>query len=166
MTEPQQSRQLVLAIHGRFASAILNGTKAYELRKRLPKGLSAGDRVYLYETAPTSAIVGAFTIAKVLKLSVPEAWQTVGAGLGITKEEFDSYVNGAGKVVALKVQERFRLRRQQSCQDLASLDAAFCPPRSAVVIENDALLAYLGELIEPVDENSDRAQDVSPGAKR
>ena len=121
--------------------------------------------MYLYETAPTSAIVGAFTIADILLLSPPEAWATIGDGLAITKAEFDSYVNGSSKVVALKVRGRFRLRLQQSCRDLASLDASFCPPRSAVMLENEALLAHLGDLVEPVD-NIEHSLDRRASEKR
>lgn len=151
MPEETDARQVVLAIRPRFASAILDGSKTYELRKRLPKGLRSGDLVYLYETAPTSAMVGAFTIADVLPISPDDAWEQVGQGFAISKTEFDTYVNGAKQVVALKVDERFRLRESLSHNALASIDASFSPPRSARLIRSLELANLLRELVEPIE---------------
>lgn len=44
-----------------YAERILAGTQPAILQKNRPQDLDVGERVYIYETAPTSAIVGYFT---------------------------------------------------------------------------------------------------------
>lgn len=50
---------LLLAIKQRHAEDILFNNKTVEIRKRCPR-MTAGDKVYLYVTAPISAVVGYF----------------------------------------------------------------------------------------------------------
>lgn len=55
-------RVAVMPIHPRYANAILGGTKSAEFRKRrLAPDIQ---RIVVYETAPTSLIVGEFWIGK------------------------------------------------------------------------------------------------------
>lgn len=144
-----QSREpigIVLAIHGRHARAILCGEKTHELRRRLP-ALSPGDCVYLYETAPKSAVVGGFRVKSVRRERPKAMWDLVGAdGFAISKAEFQAYVNGAQEVVALEVADPFRLRRSATVAELAGVDSAFRPPQSATFLRSSTLLAHLQAL--------------------
>jgi predicted transcriptional regulator len=54
------SREVVMSIKPKYAQAILDGTKKYEFRKTHP--LYRVGKVYIYETAPTKAIVGWFVL--------------------------------------------------------------------------------------------------------
>jgi predicted transcriptional regulator len=51
-------RDIVASIHPRHAQAILDGTKTVELRRKVWRMGAEIDRMFLYETAPTSALVG------------------------------------------------------------------------------------------------------------
>lgn len=151
--EPSTTR-IVLAIHSRHAQAILEGEKTHELRKRLPR-LSRGDVVYLYETAPTSSIVGGFVVDGVRRDTPARTWRTVGNGFAITKPEFDGYVNGSEKVIALKVSGAFRLKNAVTKNDLAALAVTFTPPQSAVVVRDPTLVRHLDTLAkEPLSQST------------
>ena len=139
-------RQIVLAIHGRHADAILRGKKTYELRRRLP-AVSEGDYVYLYATAPQSAVVGGFRVKRVRREGPGKMWKLVGGkGFAISKSEFEAYVAGASEVVALEVAEPVRLRRSAPVGELAGVDSGFRPPQSAVVLRSHSLRSHLEAL--------------------
>lgn len=142
----REPRRIVLAIHGRHARAILGGRKTHELRRRLPT-LSPGDWVYLYETAPESAVVGGFRVKGVRRERPKAMWDLVGAdGFAISKSEFDAYVSGAEEVVALEVADPFSLRRSASVPELVGVDSAFRSPQCATFLRSSALLAHLQAL--------------------
>lgn len=138
-------RHVALAIHGRHAQAILNGEKTHELRRRLPT-ISKGDYVWLYETAPQSAIIGGFIVGQVSRQSPTRIWANVGSGFAITKDEFEDYVAGAAEVVALKVGESFRLRRPSAKQEMAGVGSGFTPPQSVTVLHSRILTGHLERL--------------------
>ncbi len=141
-----EARHIVLAIHGRHADAILCGKKTHELRRRLP-AVSEGDYVYLYATAPQSAVVGGFRIKRVRREGPRQMWKLVGRrGFAISKAEFEAYVAGASEVVALEVAEPVRLRRSAPVGELAGLDSGFRPPQSAVVLRSPSLRNHLEAL--------------------
>ena len=141
-----EARQIVLAIHGRHADAILCGKKTHELRRRLPT-VEEGDFVYLYATAPQSAVVGGFRIKGVRREGPRKMWKLVGGkGFAISKSEFEAYVAGASEVVALEVEEPVRLRRSAPLEELAGLDSGFRPPQSAIVLRSHSLRSHLEAL--------------------
>lgn len=59
----------VLAIHPRFADLIYAGRKTVEFRRRIPKGMRPGGRVFLYETAPVRKVTGSFVVAGIARLT-------------------------------------------------------------------------------------------------
>ncbi|ACU74355.1 conserved hypothetical protein [Catenulispora acidiphila DSM 44928] len=93
-------RVLLLSLRPRFAEAILEGSKTVELRRR-PIAAGAGTRVVLYSSAPTMAIVGTARL-RTVDVAAPEtAWKRHRARLGLTKEEFDGYLDGADQAYLL-----------------------------------------------------------------
>lgn len=144
--QTREPRRIVLAIHGRHARAILGGRKTHELRRRLP-ALTPGDWVYLYETAPESAVIGGFRVKGVRRECPKAMWDLVGEdGFAISKSEFQAYVDGATEVVAIEVADPFRLRRSASVAELAGVDSTFRPPQSATFLRSSTLLAHLQAL--------------------
>lgn len=93
----------LLSIRPKFARAILGGTKRFEFRKRGFAEVPAC--VFIYETAPTSQIIGMFTVESVIR-DAPEAlWTTCQAESGIAKDEYDAYFADADGGLALVVGE-------------------------------------------------------------
>ncbi|MBM4411221.1 MAG: ASCH domain-containing protein [Chloroflexi bacterium] len=84
---------VLLGIHPRHADAILRGSKTVELRRRFP-AIAAGTTVYLYASAPVSAVVGAFEVTGVAKAAPSRLWRDHGKRTAIDKAEFERYFSG------------------------------------------------------------------------
>lgn len=135
----------VLSIHTRFAESILRGEKTHELRRRLPT-VSPGDRVFLYATKPTGAIVGGFVVKQALRGSARQLWRRFGHGFALRKSEFDEYTEGADVCVALEVDTTFRLRRTSSVAEMKAVAPAFSAPQSVCSLRDDRLRGHLDAL--------------------
>lgn len=145
MPEADGSRQLVLAIQERHANAILSGSKTHELRRRL-RSVAAGDRVYLYATAPASAVVGSFVVRSVSRMAPDGMWAEIGDGFAISETEFHTYTAGAAEVTALEVGDPRRLRRPAGATELARISPEFSPPQSVAVLRSPTVQTHLQRL--------------------
>jgi predicted transcriptional regulator len=86
-------RALVLSVRPRFARAILSGSKTAELRRQRVSA-PPGTAVILYSSSPMMAVVGTARIGAVDALAPRQAWRRYRKGLGLTKAEFDAYLEG------------------------------------------------------------------------
>lgn len=86
------TRAVLLSIRPRFAKAILDGSKTYELRRRFPK-LEPGTVVYLYSSSPDMAIVGSFVSAEIKRAAKDELWHQLQSELGLAEHEFSAYLD-------------------------------------------------------------------------
>lgn len=82
---------VLLSVQPRFAEAILNGTKTYELRRRFPS-LEPGTIVYIYSSSPAMAIVGSFVSAEIHRSDKDDLWVRLSAFLGLAEQEYQSYL--------------------------------------------------------------------------
>ena len=145
MASAEGSRQLVLAIHERHANAILGGNKTHELRRRL-RSVAEGDRVYLYATAPASAVIGSFVVRSVSRMTPAGMWEEIGDGFAISESEFHTYTAGAAEVTALEVGEPRRLRRPAAAGELTRIAPEFSPPQSVSMLRSPAVQTHLERL--------------------
>lgn len=91
---------IVMSIKPTYCNKILNGNKFIEIRRKF-NSKWAGQKVALYSSHPTKAIVGNATIEKVEE-GIPEnIWKNNSALLGCTKYEFDNYTACSTKIYAL-----------------------------------------------------------------
>ncbi|MET8740816.1 ASCH domain-containing protein [Streptomyces sp. NPDC004728] len=101
MSDPE--RAMLLSVHPRFATAILAGTKTVEVRRQRVAA-PPGTPVLLYATAPTMAIVGMARIASVQVASPREVWSASRTSAGISRREYDEYMNGATRASGLSLE--------------------------------------------------------------
>jgi len=95
-----------MAIHQRWAEAIMNGQKRVEFRKRrLADDITV---VLVYATAPVSKIVGRFTVRQVVSGSPVSIWDEYGSAGVIEHDAFFSYYDGTESAVAIVVGEAVR----------------------------------------------------------
>ncbi|MEV7856452.1 ASCH domain-containing protein [Streptomyces sp. NPDC088183] len=126
MSDPE--RAMLLSVHPRFANAILAGSKTVEVRRQRVAA-PPGTPVLLYATAPTMALVGMARISSIHVASPQEVWSAHRAQTGITRREYDVYMDGAVQASGLT------LENPMSFEDpvpLSALRAAgtFHPPQS------------------------------------
>lgn len=123
------NRQLLLSIRPRFARAIFDGTKSVELRRIKPR-LSAGDRVVVYESSPTCAVVGNLTVEQVRSATPATLWREVGGISGLTRSEFLRYFEDVSTGYAILIGGKKRLRQAVPLSILRQAVPGFRPPQS------------------------------------
>lgn len=133
---------IILAIHPRHASAILQGRKTAELRVRFPES-SRGSTVYLYSTAPVSAIVGGFVVSEIAEGAPRDLWARFGDALHVEHREFASYTKGRSFAKVLRVTAPFLLRRPVPTSEMAGVALGYSSPQSYRLVRNRELSAHL-----------------------
>lgn len=99
---------LILSLKPQFAQKILDGSKLYEYRKKIPISNDI-DKVYIYASKPICKIVGYFIIDNVIEDSVSHVWQMSHEGSGITKDYYEAYFSGCDNAHAIKIKEVIKL---------------------------------------------------------
>ncbi|MFZ3558472.1 ASCH domain-containing protein [Streptomyces sp. BH055] len=135
MNDPE--RAMLLSVHPRFASAILDGSKTVEVRRQRVAA-PPGTHVLLYATAPTMALVGAARIAAVRVASPREIWSAHHAQTGISRSEYDSYMSGAVQASGLTLEAPVTFEEPVPLQALRTA-GTFHPPQSYRYLRRDAL---------------------------
>ncbi len=119
---------MLLSVHPRFASAILDGSKTVEVRRQRVAA-PPGTPVLLYATAPIMALVGMAYIASVDVAPPKDVWSVHRDRTGITRREYDAYMSGAALASGLT------LENPSSFEEPVTLGAlratgTFHPPQS------------------------------------
>lgn len=130
-------RAMLLSVHPRFATAILEGSKTVEVRRQRVAAPS-GTPVLLYATAPTMALVGMARIAAVHVGSPREIWSAHRTRAGISRREYDDYMSGATQASGLTMQEPLTFEEPVPLSSLRAV-GAFHPPQSYRYLRGDDL---------------------------
>jgi predicted transcriptional regulator len=96
-----------MAIHERYADAIMNGVKRVEFRKR--RLADDIETVWVYATAPVSKVVGRFSVDDIVQGSPEDIWDRFGAVGVIERDAFFLYYAGSDTAVAIVVADAQRL---------------------------------------------------------
>ena len=121
-------RTLLLSLRPRFADAILAGTKTIEVRRR-PVNASAGTPIILYASSPLRAVVGTARLAAVENHDHNKAWRMYRHTLGLTRREFNAYLEGTEHVYLLHLRNVCILNEPLPLRRLRE-DGPFQPPQS------------------------------------
>jgi predicted transcriptional regulator len=128
------ARVAVLAIHPRFARAILKGEKRVELRRSSFRDPIS--HVVVYATAPVKKVVGWFEVGAIDRASPKAIWEAHGKDAGITRQEFRAYYQGAAGGTAILVKRTSALRDPQPLWAIG----ARRPPQSFIYLERPNFL--------------------------
>lgn len=85
---------ILISLKPQFADLVMQGKKTFELRRRLPKTISRGDQIVIYESAPTSAITGSVTVSEVVRFDLGDLPNEVADGAGVTRDFLHRYFRG------------------------------------------------------------------------
>ena len=122
------TRTVLLSIRPRFASAILDGSKTYELRRRFPSVLP-GTLVLLYASTPTMAVVGSFVTAEIKRAPTGEIWSALKQVLALEPDEYSAYLSPLTHGVAIEATQVRRFREPLPLAELRS-GLGLEPPQS------------------------------------
>lgn len=92
---------IILPVKPCYVDAIFADKKRWEYRRVAPRRPVA--RIYLYETAPVSAVSGSVDVQGVVEGTPREVWEATGDEGGISREEFFKYFKGAERAYALRL---------------------------------------------------------------
>jgi predicted transcriptional regulator len=123
-----QKNALLLSIRPLHAEKILDGTKTVELRRVLPR-VGKGDVVLIYASSPVKALVGAFTVDKVVTDRPRELWEIVQGKAGITRKEFNAYYAGASEGHGIFFSDVLSLHKPLSLETIRLEWPGFQPPQ-------------------------------------
>jgi len=133
MVERSLRRVALLAIHPEHATAILEGRKTVEFRKRAMD--HSIEQVLLYATSPAQKIVGAFRIARIDQGSPTAIWIKHGGCGAIPRRLFRDYFSGSSTAVAIVVGSAIAFTTPLS---LGALPSGPPAPQSFVYLSGDA----------------------------
>lgn len=95
-------KTVIMSIKPTYARRIFEGTKRFELRRSAIK-LDPGDRVIVYESAPTKAVVGSFLVEDVVRDGPHALWRRHRKAFGIAKGDYFAYFEGRDTAHAIRV---------------------------------------------------------------
>lgn len=93
---------VLLSIKPKFADAILEGRKTFELRRAVFRNQSVR-KIVIYASRPVSRVIGEFVLQEILALEPRLLWQATAMGAGVERPFFDEYFRGCDIGFALKV---------------------------------------------------------------
>jgi predicted transcriptional regulator len=114
-----------MSIRPPFASAILEGSKRVEFRKR--RLASDIDRVVIYITAPVMAVVGEFQVAGQVVSTPAALWRRFSRVAGIERDAFFEYFGDSAEAVGILIES---VTEYDHPQPLQEFDPGSRPPQS------------------------------------
>ena len=115
---------VLLSIRPEYAERILNGTKKYELRRKIFNN-RAVNRIIVYATSPVKQVVGEFEIDEIIETDVDELWNRTAHSSGVDKIFFEAYFSGLSEGYAIKIKRATRYRHPMNLDD--DFDIAYPP---------------------------------------
>jgi len=123
------ARAIVLSIYRRHARDIFERNKTVELRRLMPK-VTKGDLVLVYVPSPTKALVGAFSVDKIITGNPGMLWKQVMEKSGLNKREYDEYFKNSSKAVGIFVGQTWKLKQPIKLKELREHLSDFIAPQS------------------------------------
>jgi predicted transcriptional regulator len=117
---------VLLSIKPKFANAILDGEKTFELRRKIFRD-GAVTRIVLYASSPVQRVVGEFQIKSVLEEEPGELWKLTAGRTGVERNFFDEYFGAREIGYAVEVSSPKRYDNPKPLQEYCGLSR---PPQS------------------------------------
>lgn len=95
-------QQMLMAIRPEYSKRIFSGEKRFELRRGRVRA-APGDIVWIYEAAPTKAVVGAFEVGRVLYDKLTTIWHEYNLWLGVNEKEYAAYFVDCSQGCAIEI---------------------------------------------------------------
>jgi predicted transcriptional regulator len=119
----------LLSVRPRFAEAILDGSKTVEVRRRRV-WIADGSLCLLYASSPMRALVGAVRVRQTAVDTPEDLWLRWGGQTGLTRNEYDEYIEGSVLPCAIVVDAAMRLRDPVPLDELRRRQGDFVTPQS------------------------------------
>jgi predicted transcriptional regulator len=124
----EHERALLLSVRPQFAESILDGSKTAEIRRQRPD-VRPGTLVIIYATKPKGAIVGTARVSAMSQGTPDDIWKQHKSRVGISREDFNSYLDSATTAYALLLERVQRLVPFLTLEEMRAT-TSFQPPQS------------------------------------
>ncbi len=115
--------KVLLSVRPHYANKILDGTKKYEFRRRIPRDQRV-NTIILYATKPVGKVVGEFTIKSVHMGHPNSLWKRTRRFAGISERLFVDYFLGCHIGYAIEVNRVKRYREPKNVSDFLASGVA------------------------------------------
>lgn len=125
----QRDEATLLSVRPRFADALLDGTKTVEIRRRRVR-IPEASLCLLYASSPVRAVVGAARVRRTHADTADVLWGRWGGCFGLSRVEYDSYLDGSTLPCAIVLAGAVRLPAPIPLDELRRRQADFVAPQS------------------------------------
>ena len=126
----------LISIHPKYVTAILSGAKTVECRKSAI-GLSIGDTLMLYATAPVKAVLGRARVKDIHRDTPQRLWDQFAHRTCVTKEDFFAYYANAATATLIALSEVEQFAKPVLLSVLRDTQPGFSPPQTARRLGDD-----------------------------
>jgi predicted transcriptional regulator len=119
---------ILISLKPRHVESILTGSKTVELRRRRLH-VEPGTIVWMYATAPVSALLGCARVESIVSASPSAIWSKFKSQAGISKVEFDDYFFGSETAHALLLTDIRVMTHPLQLVRMRQLVKGFHPPQ-------------------------------------
>ena len=126
----------LISIKPFYVEKIINGNKVVEIRNRKVQILS-GSRLWIYSTLPKASIQIFAYVQKVDIESPSLIWRKYKKFIGISKDIFDTYVNGSEFISAIVVENIIKLPIEITLNKIRKEVPGFQPPQFLKYMKKD-----------------------------
>lgn len=119
---------ILMSIKPKYANQIIDGKKTIELRRQRPD-FSKGSLVIIYISSPLQAVMGAFTVSKIISMPVETLWNQYNNYLGVDEEEYHQYFAECDFAYGIEV-EMVHSFPSVPLKELRNRFEGFIPPQS------------------------------------
>ena len=135
---PYEHKYVLLSVKPEYASAISNGTKKVEFRKKV--FVDTVKVVFVYSSFPQKKIIGKFFIKQIEKGTPEEIWKRYSDVGCITKQKYDIYYLGHDVAYGIEI---LSFLKYEIPLDPFEFDSFFRAPQSYCYVDNIEFLNWL-----------------------
>lgn len=107
--------KVLMSIKPKFVKQIFEGTKLFELRKKIFR--REVKTIIIYESSPTKKIVGEFIIDKIIIDTPQKIYLDYSEKLGISKKEYFEYFIDTKIAYAIKIKKIIKYEKELTLSD-------------------------------------------------
>ena len=129
-------QEALISIKPQYVHRFLSGEKTVEIRRRRIN-LKAGTKLWIYSTMPEGIVSSVGEIKSIEVSNREEIWKKYSSQMGITYDEFCSYVNGAEEISAISISNLKRVSPAPTLKCLREKIGKFNPPQFFIRLDNN-----------------------------
>ncbi|MGL5630462.1 MAG: ASCH domain-containing protein [Mycoplasmoidaceae bacterium] len=123
--------QIILSIKPEYANKILDDSKKYEFRKLKP--LRNIDKIIIYASSPTKAIIGEVEVTDIINMNPEALWQHTKHSAGISYDKYKIYFRSSKNAYAYCLGKSLLYKKPKT---LSSFNINFIPQSFIYIKKN------------------------------